>query len=84
MKTPTAKMWEALESQLTQEEDIHSIFPKQFLVGLRLALEAGISCQQITSMLILQSALFDLTDKFEGESLVQRTRQIVEVMQRDL
>ena len=84
-KTPTIRMWDALEEQLKEPtEGRLRVFPKQFLVSLRLALESGLTCQQITSMIILQSSLNDLSYRFHGDSLVERTKGIVEVIEKEI
>ena len=65
-------------------KEIHSVFPKQFLVGLRLALESGMSYQEITSMLILHSALRSIHKHVPQNEIVVRTQTIVNVIREDI
>jgi len=83
--TRTKVMHDALE----QQEDLHklvppdgafNIFPEDFLVGLRSALDAGLSCEQITSILMLSTALYSMGDCFDNDSLLERTSRLVSVM----
>ncbi len=90
MKTPTKKMWDALEEQLEPPDEYRAsvpkgaIFPKAFLVALRFALETGMSCQQITSMPLLQSTMYDLFTEIPSDTLIDRTNKIIEIMKRDI
>jgi hypothetical protein len=72
-------MWIALEEQLSTV-DTEKVFPRPFLISLRLALESGLSCQQITSMILLQAALYEMCDTFDNDSLVERTHRLLELM----
>jgi hypothetical protein len=84
-RKPTQKMWDALEAQLSKRdvEDSIGVFPKQFLLALRLALESGMSCQQITSAIMIHSSLADLSDKLDGDSLLDRVGTVMEVIKND-
>lgn len=66
------------------QKEIHSVFPKQFLIGLRLALESGMSYQEITSMLILHSALSSIYKHVPQSEIVTRTQTIVNVIREDI
>ena len=78
-QSPTRSMWVALEEQLASV-DTGAVFPRSFLISLRLALESGLSCQQITSMILLQTALYEMCDTFDNESLIDRTNKILKLM----
>ena len=82
--SPTKELWDALEVELSRDEEERSSFPKGFLIGLRLALESGLTCQQITSMIILQTSLFDMSKSFDRESLISRARYLAEVIKEDI
>lgn len=83
----TGDMWRALEEQLSTRSDQQevglSVFPKPFLISLRFALESGLSCQQITSMIILQTSLMEMSHLDKG-SLLSRVHRLVEIMRKDL
>ena len=56
------------------------VFPVVFLDGLRTALDAGLSCEQITANLILTASLYEALEQFDGEELIERVRQIAKVI----
>jgi hypothetical protein len=84
-RKPTKKMWDALESQLSRKDSENTtvIFPKQFLLALRLALESGMSCQQITSAIMIHSSLADLSDQMDRETLLDRVGTVMETIRND-
>ena len=81
----TTIMWDALESQLkAKSRDTTPTFPKQFLIGLRLSLESGLNCQQITSLLLIQSSLFGMMKNYDEKTLVVKTLQVLATMKKDV
>jgi hypothetical protein len=84
-RKPTVRMWDALESQLSRKEAVNTttVFPKQFLLALRLALESGMSCQQITSAIMIHSSLADLSDQMDRDCLLDRVGNVMETIRND-
>lgn len=80
----TDRLWKAMEAQEEGNELV--VFPALFLGGLRTALDAGLSCEQIVSFLILSSGLYAAIDRFDGQELVNRAAEIAHVIkgQRDI
>jgi hypothetical protein len=78
-------MWDALEAQLSKRDNENptAVFPKQFLLALRLALESGMSCQQITSAIMIHSSLADLSDKMDRDVLLSRVSSVIETIRND-
>ena len=79
-KTSTEKMMEALESC---EACLCRNFPPEFLIGLRGAVDAGLSCEQITAFFVLVTGWYKACEKMDGESLVQRAFMLSKVMAED-
>jgi hypothetical protein len=88
-KTSTEQMLDAVaraekESQEEREKERHPNFPHQFLIGLRGALDAGLSCEEITALLVLFSGIYEASAKVAGDALVERASLIAEVMSGDI
>lgn len=73
MSSNTQKLREVVDHE-------RSILPECFLVGLRSALDAGLSCEQIASFIILATGLYEAMDNFDGDELILRSKRVVEVI----
>ena len=47
-------------------------FPPEFLCGLRGALDAGLSCEEITAMLVLFTGVYEAAERLTGAELIER------------
>jgi len=81
LRGSTKRLWEGLE-WLERCED-GPTFPKEYLNGLRMALEAGLSCEQIVSFLVLASGIYECGAAFDEGELLHRSQYIISVMKRD-
>jgi hypothetical protein len=78
MTSSTRKLWQAEESSRALDT-----FPPRFLESLRLALEAGMSCEQISSVLYMATAVYKMGDRFEPDELLLRIRSLADVIGGD-
>lgn len=77
----TRLMREALEAVDCKEKwGRRPVFPDCFLRGLREALDAGLSCEQITASLVIGTGLYEMRDNFEGKELVDRVERIMGII----
>lgn len=86
-KTATEWMWDAIEADEANPrpvEDGRCPFPLKFLSALRVALEGGMSAEQITAFIILIAGLYESLDVMEGEDLVERCREIAHAIKADV
>lgn len=61
-----------------------SMLPRRLLLGLRAALESGLSCEQITCILTVAAGLHEMSDRFDEGELVKRVQHLVKVMKGDV
>ena len=80
-QTSTQRMLKAVEKC---NECLCENFPPEFIIGLRGAIDAGLSCEQITAFFVLASGWYKACDKMDGESLVQRAFYLSRVMSGDI
>jgi len=59
-------------------------FPPEFLCGLRGALDAGLSCEQITALLVLFAGIYEAGEKMTGSELVERAVHLASTMKGDI
>jgi hypothetical protein len=59
-------------------------FPAEFLIGLRGALESGLGCDQIISLLVLATGLYEAMDDMDGHELVMRSVELTRAMLVDI
>jgi len=76
-KTNTDKLRNSLEGACSQEG-----FPEDFLIAMRLALESGLSCEQITATILLLVGVKEAEDVWFGIELVERAVQLMDSMKR--
>lgn len=57
-----------------RQDEEPRVFPKSFLVALRMALDSGMSCEQVTSSLILMSTFHSLSKSVDQEILLERVQ----------
>jgi len=84
--TQTEWLMEAVvkAEEKTEEECSCKSFPPMFLLGLRGALEAGLSCEQIVAFLILFTGVYETADSMVGSELVERAEHIGRIMRGDI
>ena len=59
-------------------------FPPEFICGLRGALEAGLSCEQLTAMVVLFTGIYEAGERMTGSELVERATHLVCIMKGDI
>lgn len=79
-KTSTERMLDALDKC---DACLCKNFPPEFLIGLRGAIDAGLSCEQITAFFVLATGWYKACEHMDGESLVQRAFMLSKVMAGD-
>jgi len=57
-----------------------SALPEEFLLAVRRALDVGLNCSQISSIIVLAATVAELKDCFEGRGLQERVETLVSVM----
>jgi len=80
------QMWETVEWQLSKldGESDSPVFPKAFLMALRLALESGLNSDQITMLLMLQTGTYEMRGRFTAEELLSRVDGLVEKVKESI
>ena len=58
-------------------------WPPGFMRALRGALDAGMSCEQITAFLVIATGLHEVMGGFDGEELVERCRRVMKLVEGD-
>ena len=76
MRSNTELLWRSLDDNDEQRPTM----PKSFIYGLRACLEAGMSCEQITAMLLVVGGVYEITFELAGDELVRRTAEVLRVM----
>jgi len=82
-KTATEWMWKAVVEDEDCEER-KGRFPFKFISAVRVALEQGMSADQITAGIVLFAGVFHATETIDGEELVVRSREFVLSMREDI
>ena len=59
-------------------------FPPEFMLGLRGALDAGMSCEQITAGLVLMAGVCRASVRIKPEQLLERARFVARVIEGDM
>lgn len=80
-RTSTQWMLETLSSP-SDSESTH--FPPEFICGLRGALEAGLSCEQLTAMIVLATGIYEAGERMSGSELVERAVHLTSLMKGDI
>ena len=75
----TRRLWSAAGSA-----EARLVFPEAFLESLRSALDAGMSCEQITSCIYMVTAVVRMGDRFCPDELVPRVKSLAEVIGGDI
>jgi len=65
----------------SKQERERSILPKCFIEGLRSALEAGMTSEQIASSLMIMAGIHDMRD-MDPTELVGRTKEVLATIRR--
>jgi hypothetical protein len=75
-----------LQAKIRKIED-HPLTPDilsgQFILALRMAVESGLTEEEIISLILLHSGLRRTKKKFGKNALIERVTKIVEVMTQD-
>jgi len=83
----TRKLREAVEAcgeQLPSQCKQGNVFPEEFLCGIRNALEAGLSCDEMVGVLLLLTRLHEVLDEFGSTEFLSRVSNIVAIIQEDI
>jgi len=80
-KTPTEQMIDAV---CAIHEDECPTLPATFLRGLRGALDAGLSAEQITALLVLFTGIYEASKKVPQDELIHRACLLANVMKGDI
>lgn len=73
-----------LESLSGMGESKCEHFPPEFICGLRGAMEAGLSCEQLIAMIVLFTGIYEAGEKMTGSELVERATHLVCIMKGDI
>ena len=79
-RTSTEWMLEALSKPSVECGQL----PSEFLCGLRGALEAGLSCEEITAFLVLLTGIYEAGERMTGSELVERAVHLACMMKGDI
>ena len=80
-RTSTEKMMEALSKC---DACACRNFPPEFLIGLRGAIDAGLSCEQIAAFFVLVTGWYKACDMLDGAALLRRASRLARVMAGDM
>jgi hypothetical protein len=58
--------------------------PPEFLCGLRAALDAGLTCEQITAVIVLFTGVYEAGEKMSGPELLERAKVLSASMVGDI
>lgn len=80
-RTPTEQMIEAVSRA---EPAACPNFPASFLCGLRGALDAGLSAEEITALLVLFAGVHEATSSLPRTELIRRAHLLADTMRGDI
>lgn len=63
--------------RLVGNPDAKSLFPPVFLKSIQRALDAGLTCEQISAILMLAASVVELEGCFGGRGLQERVERII-------
>ena len=78
-RSSTQWMLDALASSERMGE-----LPPEFVCGLRASLEAGISCEEITALMVLFAGIYEAGEKMTGPELIERAVHLSCMMNGDI
>ena len=70
--------------ELNKDRDAVGVLPKEFFIGLRCALESGMSFEQITSILVLSAGVHRATSTLDNELLLSKARYLAGLIDEDI
>jgi len=73
-----------LESLSGMGESKCEHFPPEFICGLRGAVEAGLSCDQLVAVIVLFTGIYEAGERMTGSELVERATHLVCIMKGDI
>jgi hypothetical protein len=86
MATSRGKLWQWVEKALDvkrgRDREVDEVLPRCLLVGMRSALDSGLSIEQIASILIMAGGVYEASVELDQESFTERTIQLLRVMER--
>ncbi len=86
MATSRGKLWswveKTLEVEKGRERGVDEVLPRCLLIGMRSALDSGLSVEQIASILIMAGGVYESSVELGQESLAERTIRLLKVMER--
>jgi len=59
-------------------------FPPEFLCGLRGAMDAGLSCEELTALVVLFTGIYEAGERMSGSELIKRAKHLSCVMKGDI
>jgi len=59
-------------------------FPPEFICGLRAAMDAGLSCEQLTAMIVLFAGIYEAAEKMSGPELVEKAEHLAGAINADI
>ena len=59
-------------------------FPPEFICGLRAAMDAGLSCDQLTAMLVLFAGIYEASGKMSGLELIEKAECLASAINADI
>lgn len=79
--TATSQLWKIVQEKHPRaEERNRPTLPKSLIDAIRVALEAGLSCEQIASAIHLFVGMDDMEKGMPAEELVSRCQEIGRIM----
>ena len=87
VKSATKRLWEAAEAEGTILEGVSKpgmLMPPSFLMGLRKALKAGLTCEELVSFMLILTGIHEMEHNYNSGELLERTAHIVDIMKGDI
>jgi len=73
-----------LETLSSGDGALNNTFPPEFICGLRAAMETGLSCEQLTAMLVLFAGIYEAGEELSGTELIERAMFLASTMRADI
>ena len=79
-RSSTQWMLDAVTRERSESMDL----PPELICGLRGALEAGLSCEEITSLLVLFAGIYEAAERWTGPELIERATLLGNMMKGEI
>lgn len=76
----TRDVWIFVEDEL-KTAGAETALPRPLLLGLRTAIECGLTCDQIAAMLLIQSSVYKMKDLMTWSTLLDRISGLLKTME---